>query len=417
MSPRSATKPVPAYDKAWAYALIERIVRECPERRPTSEDERKAQILMVEELERLGMETEIQPFEFNENLYANVALHFGLGSLGTFISPALPLTAFALHLGTAASYWADSTRRAYVLRRLFPFRESQNVVATLPAEGRPRLRIVLVAHADAAFTGRIFEADSIEAFSSMLPKPLNFMKRTFAVAVRAQLALAGIDLLRAVFGPLTLPLRPIEQLLTLPSLLVFLGTVDVLLRNRVVPGAADNLTGVAALPILASRLRAAKPKDVELVFAVTGCEEASLGGCHALLKRMDGAWDRKDTVFVGLDTLSNGDLQFLEYEGEVCQTRIPDSLARAAMGVAASDPRFAEVKGFEVPVGGSDIAAALALGWDGICMSCIDPKLGSARHYHVPSDTPENLDMDKFMLSIDFTEKLVERIIADRLGQ
>jgi len=238
MAGRSGAKATKTYDHAYVKELIERIVRECPDRRPTSPDELKSQMMMKDEFEQLGLATEVHPFLFNENLYANVALHFGLASLGTLVSPTMPLAAFVLHLGSAASYWADSTRKAYVLRRLFPFKPSRNILAVLPAEGKPRLRVVLLAHADAAFTGRIFEPESIEFFSEKLPKSLHFIKRSFALAIRAQVALAGIDALRMVFGPLTLPLRPLEHLLTVPSLLTFLGSLDVVLKNLIVPARA-----------------------------------------------------------------------------------------------------------------------------------------------------------------------------------
>jgi len=94
--------------------------------------------------------------------------------------------------------------------------------------------------------------------------------------------------------------------------------------------------------VLAHRLGPRKRPDVEFVFAVTGCEEASLGGGDALAREMDGIWDRKETVFIGLDTITNGDLQFLEFEGEICQMRVPDWLARLTLETAASEPRFRE---------------------------------------------------------------------------
>lgn len=401
--------------------LIGRIVRECPRRKPTSEDERRSQMIVKEEFEKLGLAAREHSFEFNDNLYANIALHFGLGTLGTLLGGLLPPVGLAMHSLAAGSYWAESTRRGYLLRRLFPFKPSQNIVSILPARGEPALRIVFVVHADAAFTGLLFDPAVVKRFSGDLPPRLRFIKRSMALATHTQFALAGCDLMRTMLGPLgflTLPLRPFEAILTIPAFLAFILNMQIVLRNEIVPGANDDLSGVAALPVLARRLARKKGsfKEIEFVFVVTGCEEASLGGADALAKDMRGVWDRDRTVIIGLDGLSMGDLNYLEVEGEVVKTPIPAWLSDVLSKTAASEPKYSEVKGFEVPVGGSDVAAFLAHGWDGVCLSCVDHEIGAPRNYHVPEDTPENLDVDKVLYSIDFAERLTEAIVKRRLG-
>ena len=291
-------------------------------------------------------------------------------------------------------------------------------MTVLPAQGEPALRIVIAAHIDAAFTGLMFDPRVLKTFTSNPPPFLAFTRRSLALATRTQASLAAFDLLRTVFGPIvTLPLRPLEAVLTLPSTLALLLNLEIVLRDEIVPGAMDDLSGVAALPILARRLAKRKRKDVEIVFAVTGCEEASLGGADALARDMEGQWDKEKTVLIGLDGICNGDLTFLELEGEVVQTPVPDWLANTVRGVAASEARFREVEGFEVPVGGSDMAAFLAHGWQAVCLACVDPVIGAPRHYHQPGDSPENMDVEKVIFSIDFCEKLVRAIVRRRLGK
>ncbi len=402
-------------ERAKAVALIERIVRECPKRKPASEDERRAQRIVLEVFQALGARTELHPFEFNDNLYSNLALHFGLSTLGTAVSGLFPLGAFALHLTAGASFFLDATRKAYLLRRLLRFKPSQNLLATLPAEGEPSLRIVLAAHADAAFTGLMFDPRAVRAVAARkMPGPL---ERSLAFATWTNFALAGVDLARALLGPLTWPLRPVEAALTAPSAIIAALALQVVLRNELVPGANDDLTGVAALPLLAARLGPRKRKDVELVFAVTGCEEASMGGADALARDKAGAWDKTRTVFLALDSLTNGELRFLEAEGDVIAYPIPGWLQQTFRRVAESEPRFAKVKGHRTPVGGTDAAAFLARGWDAGSLLCIDPALGAPRHYHTPSDTPENLELEPFFEAVEFVEKLVEAIVETRLGR
>jgi len=400
-------------ERALIDGLIRRVVDECPRRQATSESERRAQDIVRGVLEAEGLSTHLHSFEFNDNIHENFVLHFGLGTLGTLLSGVAPRTAFALHAGSAASYWAESTRRAYVLRRLLGFKSSQNLIGVLPAEGEPSLRIVFIAHIDAAFTGLAFDSRVISVAHGQPPFGLRSLKRPIAFATRAQVALAGIDLLRSVVGPFAWPLRPLEFLLTLPSAMIFLFNLEILVRNEMVAGANDDLTGVACLPVLASRL-ANKPSDVELVFVASGAEETSLGGADALARDMGGTWDKDKTVIIALDTLSLGELLFIETEGEVVRTPIPAWLRDVVVDVAGSDERFSGVHGFEPPLGGTDAAAFLAHGWNAVALTCIDPALGTAGNYHQPSDTPDSLNLDQVLLAVDFAERLAERLIERR---
>ncbi len=406
----------PQAQRSFAADLIARIVRECPRRQPTSADERRAHDIMKAEFEATGLRTSIHDFRFNDNIHANLALHFGLGTLGTVVSPFAPMTGFALHAGSAASFWADSNRRGYFLRRLFPFKPSRNLLGIVPARGEPKLRLVFVAHIDAAFTGLIFHPWLLERTHGNPPRPLRFLKRPTELAVKAQSALAGIDVLRAVFGAWTWPLIPLEALLTLPSAIMTLVNLEIMARSTVVPGANDDLSGVVSLPLLAQRLMQDKHPDVELVFVATGCEEASLGGADALARDMKAAWDPARTVVLALDQLSLGNLMYMRAEGEVTRIEAPAWLTSLTDQVAASEPRFAEVVPFEAPVGGTDAGAFLAHGYEAMALVCIDPRLGAPRHYHRPDDSPENIDPDKIVFCLDFAEKLSRAIVGQRLG-
>ncbi len=418
LKPEEAVESLPNRPKEKKYIdeLVRRVVDKCPRRQPTSEDEARALDIFLEEFERTGLETSEHSFRFNDSLYKNIVLHAGLGVAGTAVSGAAPLAGLAMHLLAAGSYWADSTRKAYILRRCFPFKPSRNVMGVLPAEGEPALRIVFVGHADAAFTGMTFWPSLVSLSAKEGPGILKPLRRGVQLMVVTQLMLAGIDAMRVMFGPLTLPLRPLEYLLTLPSAIALVLNAHVVINDEIVPGANDNLSGSAALPVLAKRLAPSKQPDVEYVFCVTGCEEASLGGADALAREMEGTWDKDRTIFVALDSISLGDLHFLETEGEVRPRKIPSWLSGIIQEAAASDSRFAEVKGYEVPVGASDAAAFQAHGWNAVGLTCLDPDYGPPRHYHLPSDTPDNLDIDKVVFSIDFVETLAKTLVRRKLG-
>ncbi len=388
--------------------LIRRIAAECPRRRPTSDDELRSQQILLEELESAGASAELRPFRFNSSLYAVLALHFGLAALGSLLLFWRPWAAVGLHLLSGGSFFLDSLYAGYVLRRVFPFRKSQNLVATLAAEDDVALRIVLVAHADAAPTGWLFHPGFVRrATASAPPYPFHFFRKKLSAVMLGILALAVLDVIWAVGGHLIWPLYVVLSIVCLLGLIL---NLQVALRNQTVPGASDNLTGCAALPELAHRLAGKKPDNVELVFVVTGCEEAGSGGALALVREMRGRWHRGNTVIVGLDVLTNGLLRYKD-NGETPALDVPQWLRETLCGVAAADPRWQALTSFVAPAGSDDVAPFQRFGYDGVCLCCIDPHLGVSRHYHLPTDTPENLDGEQLASSIDLAEAVVEAII------
>ena len=394
----------PVFDEVgWAREFVSRIVAECPSRTATGDDERRAHALIAAELEALGLATETKPFRWNKSLYANLALHFGLGALGSLVPSAIGLL---LHAATAASYVADSTRKAFLLRRLFPFRSSQNVLGTIPAKQPPRLRVVFLAHVDAAYTGIVFRP---ELASRIAARPESLTYKSMRIATGALAGLAAVDALQLWFGK-SRALRLAKLGLTIPPLVAFLLNLDVVLRDRTVPGAMDDLSGVAGILLLARRLRERAPEDVEIVCVFTGCEESGLGGSESLCAQMKSTWDRERTVVIGLDGLANGELRFF-LEGEIFPVPIAPWLREAIADVAASDPRFAEVTAFDIPVGGTDALPFATNGYPAVTLGCVEAGRGMPREYHLPSDTPENLEVEKIPFCVDFAERLFDAIV------
>lgn len=394
--------------------LIEGIVAACPRRRATTASERRAQEMIAEALAARGFPSVLVPFRYNDDLYTTLALHFGLGTLGSMLFPVAPALSLALHATAGISYLGDSTHRFYLLRRLQQWQESQNLICTLPAEGEPALRIVFIAHADAAPTGWMFHPRFLERISAEPPRGLRWLLgKPLRTATASQLMLAGIDAVALTLGPARLALLPAVAALSIPGLICTVLNGQIALRNEVVPGATDDLSGCAALPLLATRLAPVKPADVELVFVASGCEEAGRGGAMSLVRQRRGEWSPDRTVVLGLDGLCNGDLRWF-IEAEIVRHAIPSWLERALQATSASESRFGSVGTFEIPVGASDLAPFRSAGYDGVCLGCIDPEIQTPRHYHVPTDTPENIDLDEVLFAVDYAEALVHEVVRVR---
>jgi hypothetical protein len=99
---------------------------------------------MKSEFAKLGTKPKEHHFLFNDSLYENLILHFGLGTLGTAVSGIAPGLAMVMHLAAGISYHRDSTRKGYLLRRLLKFKPSKNIIVTLPAKKKLKARIVIL---------------------------------------------------------------------------------------------------------------------------------------------------------------------------------------------------------------------------------------------------------------------------------
>ena len=484
-------------DAAFCFSFVQRVCELYPQRITTTHDELGAQEEVLAAFKRCvgsrNIRVEWQRFMFNRSLYQNVALHFGTAVLGSYYALwcADAVLSTALYVLSAASYFCDSTRKAYILRKLFKWSPSQNLLVTLPAtrgsssksksdgnrnrNGRINgkgvvsakqtstdviQRVVFMAHADATFTGWMFEPTAIGAFTKLCGRrngqgtapgaALGPTQKPLLMGLIAVVMLALTTLLSLAAGdhalvPLPELLMKLQYINTsasvlssaaqsnvtmstlatswatvlicafsIPPLIVFALYFQVAARNEVVPGAMDDLSGIASLVLLAQRFaqKNSRPENVEIVFAVTGAEQASLGGSDALAREMlaTGRWDPRDTVIFGMDSPSNGILRWYR-EGELIDLGIPPELDAACRHTAASHPRFSEAQPFTMPAGGTDVAAFRYHGFSGVCLGCIDEESGVPLHYHHASDTPEHVEPDKIVFCVDFAEALVRHVL------
>jgi len=371
--------------------------------------EKAAQASLGADLEAAGFRLEWRPFRFSQSLYASLMLHFGLATLGTGVGLWRPWLGAAQHALVALSYGLESMRRGLLLRSLLPNITSQNLLAVKPAKAALRRRLVLVSHADAAFTGLVFSPALIKLAAGQPPPGLGWFRKQLGLATATVAALAVLELIAAL-GLWIVPTWLLGAL-SIPAALVFLLNLDVVLRDRVVPGAADNLSGCAACVELATRLEGRLPDDVELVIVISGSEEAGTGGALRLAEAMDRSreWSPAETIVLGLDGLTNGALHFLE-EGELWRLPVPPALEAAVRDTSAEHPAQPAVSRFVIPAGATDALPFLVRGFPAVTLTCIDPGVGSARHYHHPTDTSSNLDVTQLAASIDFAERLIVRL-------
>ena len=321
--------------------------------------------------EQGALDVRLEPFGYQRTFAHAQAIHFGVGALAALRRSRL-LAAAAL-----VSFELDYSGRNQWLRRLLPAGEGTNVVARLPAYGERRRTVVLVAHHDAAHTGLMWDPRLSQAGDRAAARS----GKRASLALLPELAFAG-----AALGLRRLPAAVL-------GLSVALSLDQA--RSPVVPGANDNASGVAGVLELVGRLARNRPAGLEVLVLVCGCEESGMGGMAAWVRDNRQGLDPERTLVLGLDTIGSGEPVVLEAEGGVWPVRYrEEDVARAeSAGLrrwrlgAWTDPALAALAGLPA-------------------LSILSVREGGFPNYHLPTDTPENVDIACAEACVDAAEAI-----------
>jgi Zn-dependent M28 family amino/carboxypeptidase len=201
------------------------------------------------------------------------------------------------------------------------------------------------------------------------------------------------------------------QLLCLPGLLsgFFFNNFNV-----VSPGANDNLSGALITAGLARQLGEAgiRTENTEIVFLITGSEEAGLRGAKAFAAKHAVEFRDVETIFIGVDTIRdlahmkvyNRDMNgIVNHDAKVCQL-LKD--AGTACGL--------ELTYGSAFIGSSDATAFTQAGVPSVALIAMDP--APAPYYHTRLDNWDNMDKECLRKCIELVAKAIEMYDKDGLS-
>lgn len=375
------------------------------ERPSASPGEEAAARWVQSRLRDLGLEAEVEQFQFNPDYWSVWGLHgllaalsAALGRLGSGKARVGALTG-AL---AAASFWGDVTTEFYLLRRLFPTRASYNVLARLPNPDATRVLIVS-AHHDAARSGLVFHPLLYRLMARVQkepsPPPLHLPLFTMLM-ISVGGALRGIG----VQG------RVLRWSLTAGALvnLTFAALMRNVGRSGVSPGANDDASGVAVLLALAQGLSREPPSRLEVWFLSTGSEEGILGGMAAFLERHRAELDGRKPFVLNLEMMGSGHPVFFEGEGFLRRYQYDRHAVNLAREVA-TETEFRDVRSLGLAPFASDALAATRAGIPAITVASLNDA-GYVPHYHWTSDIAENVDLHSVARAYAFCRCLIARL-------
>ena len=386
--------------------LMETVLEEIGPRESCGEAERRLGERLRRRWSELGHTVQGEPFRCHPRAFLG-CIPFSVG----------------LYLGAAACYWLapglavlfaaaalalivfELLRQRELVDPLFPEAEGRNVVARIPPPGECRRRVIVSAHQDSAYEFNLWyfmKSAAIPVMAVALVAPVVPLLGGLAQLLGAS---AETSLVHGL-GVLSLALYPVV------GLNLFFHT------SSVVPGAMDDLAGIAVLDGVARALAAIPCDDeaalahTEVVLLATSAEEAGLRGarrfaeahrselkalpCHVL--NVDGVYDERF-------------LTVIERELALGVRHDPRLVALAE--------RVATRRGWKlrrglIPFGGTDAAAFAWAGVSSVSLLCQDISR-LAPNYHTRLDTLERVRPESLTVMLQLVLDMIREIDAGAL--
>jgi len=366
--------------------------------------ERGASRHLAAELEAIGRPVDVEPIRVRPAYHLTHAIHAALAVVGNIVSVYTPPLGVAILLLAAISMYGDLSTRFYLVRRLFPRRESQNVTSRGPQPDAPA-RVVLTAHCDSARSGLIFNRRRrppprpLRALATLAgPIDVVFWTIVAALALALLRLFAGYDASEAT--PVT-----IAQFVDTTILMVaFVLFVDVALSDPV-PGASDNASGAAAVLELARRLGVSPPANLDVWIVFTGAKEGLMLGMREWMRAHEDEIDRRRTFFVNVDNVGAGTVRPVSAEGFLIiyrhDRRLLDLATETAVTPLERSPHLWRL--------GTDGTLPAMRGFPSITI-CATDRHGRIPNFHRQSDTLEQIEPASVERAIEVVEALVRKI-------
>src|SRR4051812_21520982 len=244
--------------------------------------------MIADELRGLGLEPRIEEEQVHGGYWWPIGIPTALAALGGALGGAAAL--IAGFFGAAAVADDINCKRFWFRKTFLPKRTTHNVVAELGPRDAQRT-LVFIAHHDAPHAGVVFHPEIPRAWARRFPTLLENAKTT------------PPTMWGAFFGPLGVGLASLFGFRRLRLISAFLSAgyavamADIGSRKPV-PGANDNLSGVAAQMSLAAALAADPPRNTRVILLFPGSEESFQEGMREWWLRHRDELPRESTLFV-----------------------------------------------------------------------------------------------------------------------
>ena len=368
------------------------------ERPSASEGERRAAEWIAGELRELGFAAEVEEESAHGTYWWPIGIFTGLaalaGLLGRRVLGTLAGAFGAMGVWDECGLWRGHWTRAWL-----PKRSTWNVVGRGGDPDAERT-VAIVAHHDAAHGGAVFDFSAIRWYAHKFPERVE-RGRVWPGTMNLVLAGPVLVALGSLLGS-----KVLRRIGTVMSVGSTAAMADIGL-HKVVPGANDNLSAVAAMLQVAQRLAEEPVSGLRVLFVSNGSEESFEEGMAGFVARHEHELPRETTDLVVLDTVGSPHLILLEGEGMISR-RPYDEALKDTIEAAAQDAGVPIIREHWLSFG-SDALIGLRRGYrSALIASFDDDKLPS--NYHQQTDTADRIDYDTVDAAAKVTEATVRRL-------
>jgi Zn-dependent M28 family amino/carboxypeptidase len=261
--------------------------------------------------------------------------------------------------------------------------------------------LFVLAHHDAHQAGRFYDQSAQRALHRLAPGLLARLKTS---PPQWWLGLAGPALTAA--GAASGRRGTLRAGLAVTLLAT--AVVAEIASSPVVPGANDNLSGVAGLVALAELVRDRPIRGLRILLVSCGAEESLQEGVRGFAARHRGEID--GASFLNLETVGSPRLIMLEGEGPIWMEDYTDPSFRDLVARTADEAGVPLERGFRARASTDSVIPSRA-GHPTATLTSIT-EWGALANYHLPTDTPGNLDYETVQAAARLAHALAVRLAA-----
>ena len=391
---QSAAAERGGWHQAEILGVVEKIA--ALQRVPGSGGEHAAAHIVADELRARGAAARVEWARVHGTYWVPIGLACALGALASAGSRGWGVVGGAL---SAASVSDDLEIGARPLRRVLRQRTVANVIGEFGPKA-PVHTLVVHAHHDAARTGLVFHPAIAKLAARLGGRAIERIGGTPAPMWGAA-AVPALVALGAAFG-----MRRVRRL---GGALCagYVAAMANIATSPAVPGANDNLSGVAVLIALAENLSRNPPERLRVLLLSTGSEESFLEAMKRFGQRHFQALPPESTTFLCVESVGSPELMLLGGEGLLRLHRYPPAQIRLLTALAMqSKVRLRDPFRYRLATDGQVPRRA---GYPTAVISSMD-WYKAPSNYHWPSDRPENLHVASIAQAVKLTGALVAHL-------
>ena len=372
------------------------------ERPPCSDGERHAAAWIADRLRDAGCDVSVEHEVAWGPWPPNLTTLGVIGMLGALMVMFKRRLKGLLYAAVALAGLIDEVQNGpRVFRRFVRSKKrTVNVVATTGDKAATKT-LVVHAHHDAAQTGVFFDQGWAMTLHQLKPDLISKRKNQIP-----QWWLGVAPPVLTMLSAITHWRRPARWAFGLGALGT--STVANIMRSPTVPGANDNLSGVAVLVGLAEALEEKPIDGLRVILVSAGAEESFQEGIRAYMERHRDELDPGTTWFLNVDTVGSPHLVMLDGEGPVWMEDYTAPTFRALISECAVEKGIDLEAGVRARASTDGIIPSRA-GYPAATLVSVMPwRLPG--NYHLMTDTPGNVEYSSVVDAIRLAHAVGERL-------